>query len=114
MSRMRRACVNWSECENVRRRVSSGGLPVPGKQGLELAAPSCDRQTLEDVLQIGERLHAIELGGREEGIHHRGTPTTGLRATEQPIAASDRDPADCVLHRGMPRPELCRVGTYGD
>jgi hypothetical protein len=87
MSHMLTACANWLEYWSGRRGIGSGRLPVPGEQGLELAAPSGDRQVLEYVLQVGQRLHAIELSARKEGVHHRRAPAAGLGATKEPIVA---------------------------
>ena len=58
-------------------------LPLPGQQVVELVSlgPSGD-DAFEDILEVGERLDGMELGGVDQAGCDRPMPGTAIRAGE--------------------------------
>ena len=71
--------------------------PVPGQQVVEPAHGMAVGHALEHVLEIGEGLDVVELGGGEEGGDGRPAVGAAIGSGEQVVLAAERDGADGAL-----------------
>ena len=80
------------------------GLPVPGEEfvqsGLRLLGDA-----IEDVGEPGLGVDVVELGGTDQGVHHRRPLAAAIGACEEPGLASERD-------RAFILPMLGRIASY--
>ena len=60
-----------------------GRFPVPGQQLVHTGVRQ-PGDAREDISEPGLRIDVVELGGDDEGVHHRGSLTAAVGAGEQP------------------------------
>lgn len=62
-----------------------------------------------DVLEPVKDIDAVELAGRKEGVKHRGTPRTVVRAGKEIALSSDCDRSNLALNRIVVEFEESRI-----
>src|SRR6516165_10421628 len=73
--------------------------PIPGQEFIEPAHWIALGHALQDVLQIGEGLHVIELCRGDEGANGGPSLSATIGAGEQMVLTPQRDGSDCALDR---------------
>ena len=90
--------------------VEGGGwTPVPGQEVIEAVHGMPNGHALEHVLEIGEWLDVIELGGGDERADSRPALSTAIGSREEVVLASEaigRMARSTVLVSSSMRPSL--------
>ena len=73
------------------------GAPIPGQEIVELAHRVASGHAFEDVLEIGEGLHIVELGSDDEGGDRCPALGTTIGSGKQVVLAAEGDWANGAL-----------------
>src|SRR5947209_19140972 len=73
--------------------------PSPGQQFIEPAHWMALGHALQDVPEVGEGLHVVELCRGDEGADDRPSLSATIGARKQVVLAAERDRSDCALDR---------------